>query len=110
VIGQGISASLLDKKLYKKPRKTILEQVPLVPTKTLVIEILFVRPQLDLPLFLEKTPEQDKLIKIPADLPIIVDNTIPIPKPSLGKQPTVKENLGTMDIDIDTLIYLFYSP
>jgi hypothetical protein len=41
--GQGISASFLDKKLYKKLRKVIPEQAPLVLTKTLVIEIPFVR-------------------------------------------------------------------
>jgi hypothetical protein len=39
----------------------------LVLTKTLVIEIFFAQPQPDLPLFLEKTLEQDKLVKIPAN-------------------------------------------
>jgi hypothetical protein len=109
VIGQGTLASLLDRKPYRKPRKIILEQAFLVLTKTLVIEIPFVRLQPDFPLFLEKTLEQDKPIKTPADLPIIINNATPIPKPGLGKQPTVEKDLGTINIDIDTLTYPPYS-
>jgi hypothetical protein len=69
-----------------------------------------VRLQPDLPSFPEKTLEQDKPIKTPADPPIIIDNATLIPKPGLGKQPTVEEDLGAIDIDIDTLIYSSYSP
>jgi hypothetical protein len=39
-----------------------------------------------------------------------IDNTTPIPKPGLKKQPTVEKDLGIMDINIDTLIYVFYFP
>jgi hypothetical protein len=110
MIGQGILASLLDRKPYRRPKKTILEQIFLVPTETLLIEIPFIRLQLDLSLVLEKTFYQNKLINIPSDQPIVTDNTTPIPKPGLGKQPIKEKNLGIIDIDIDTLINFPYSP
>jgi hypothetical protein len=110
VIGQGTSASLLDRKPRRRPRKTIPEQALLILTKTLVVEIPFAQLQLDLPLFLEKTLEQDKPVKIPDNQPIITDNTIILPKPNLGKQLIVEEDLGVIDIDMDNLIYPPYSP
>jgi hypothetical protein len=61
-------------------------------------------------LFPEKTLEQNKKIKIPVNQPIIMDNRIPIPKPGLGKQPIIEEDLGAMDIDINTPIYPTYYP
>jgi hypothetical protein len=68
-----------------------------------------VRLQSDLPLFPEKILEQDKLVKIPADQPIITDNATLIPKPGLRKKLTVEENLGAIDININILIYPPYS-
>jgi hypothetical protein len=108
--GQGTSASFLDKKPHGRPRKTIPEQTHLVLIKTLVVEVTFVRPQPDIPLFPEETLEQNKPIKIPADPSIVIDNTTPIPKPGLRKQLTVEKNLGAIDINIDTPTYPPYSP
>jgi hypothetical protein len=41
---------------------------------------------------------------------IVTDNATPIPKPGLEKQPVMEEDLGAIDINIDILTYLLYSP